>query len=248
MWDAILAVRWHAGLRCCYPDLIQAPLCQQDHMESPDMHEGVVGNGSLSTCSSLPASEDAYGMPDSHAGAQAFPAISEGHGNGVGAHNGHDGESDAGRDSLDAGQLPCGAAQCAGRADSAYGWQRGANGASRPPSVPSGCISATMSPERQLAPAEWPLGLPPSRSEGLLSEWARGSVGSQSGRLFGLEASYSSEDLLAAFQTELDRSPRKLAKASNGSSDASGILPGRPFDRCFLQPALDGPTYSPQLY
>ena len=168
------------------------------------MHEGVVGIGSLSTCSSLPASEDAYGMPDSHAGGQAFPAISEGHGNGVGAHNGHDGESDAGRDSLDAGQLPGGAAQ-------------------------------------------WPLGLPPSRSEGLLGEWARGSFGSQSGRLFGLEASYSSEDLLAAFQTELDRSPRKLAKASNGRSDASGIPPGRPSDRCSLQPALDGPTYSPQL-
>ena len=75
--------------------------------------------------------------------------------------------------------------------------------------------------------------LPSCRSEGLLSEWTRGSFGSapHSGKLFGLEASYSSEDLLAAFQTELDRSPRKLAKASQDSSESGGQL-SRPSARC----------------
>ncbi len=158
-----------------------------------------------------------------HSSSQVFPAISEGNGNGLGSHE---------PDSTEAPQQSH-EAVWQRMADSANGWPSKANGiAPLPPSL-NGHVSAAASPERQVSPGDWPLGLPASQSEGLLSEWTRGSFGSQSGKLFGLEASYSSEDLLAAFQTELDRSPRKLAKASNGSDDTYGGPSGRPLSRHF---------------
>ncbi|CAL5218547.1 g236 [Coccomyxa viridis] len=196
----------------------------QDHLESHDMHEGVAGNGSLSTCSSLPASEDAYALaegydgegPGRHGNGAAFPAISEGRSPGI--------------ERLEPASHE---AQWQRMAFAASEWAEKRNGAAPLPPLQNGNFSAAASPERQASPGEWPPGpglgpgLPASRSEGLLSEWTRGSFGSHSGKLFGLEASYSSEDLLAAFQTELDRSPRKLAKASTGSSEASGAHLGQ---------------------
>ena len=181
----------------------------QDHPDCPEPpFESPLGNCSLSTCSSLPASEDAYGLPDcpepdrgpSAGSAGAFPAISEGAAGGCRP----DGECCR---SNGLGRVGC-------------------------PPLP-GHSSATVSPERNGLASNWQSVLPSSRSEGLLSEWTRGSFGSapHSGKLFGLEASYSSEDLLAAFQTELDRSPRKLAKASQDSSESGGQL-SRPSARC----------------
>ena len=181
----------------------------QDHPDCPEPpFESPLGNCSLSTCSSLPASEDAYGLPDcpepdrgpSAGSAGAFPAISEGAAGGCRP----DGECYR---SNGLGRTGC-------------------------PPLP-GHSSATVSPERNGLASNWQSVLSSSRSEGLLSEWTRGSFGSasHSGKLFGLEASYSSEDLLAAFQTELDRSPRKLAKASQDSSESGGHL-SRPSARC----------------
>ena len=191
----------------------------QDQYENHDMHEGAVGNGSLSTCSSLPASEDAFALAEDydadgagrHSNSAAFSFISERRSPGL------EGPEPDGKDSRQASHE----AQWQRMAHAANGWEK-RNGTAPLPPLQNGSSSAAVSPERQVPPGEWPPGLPASRSEGLLSEWARGSFGSHSGKLFGLEASYSSEDLLAAFQTELDRSPRKLAKASNGSSEASG--------------------------
>ena len=215
------AHRW--TLLIAYLVLNRTRLYMQDQFESHDMHEGVVGNGSLSTCSSLPASEDAYALAEGydgdgagrHGNGAAFPSILEGRSPGI-----------------ERPEPASHEAQWQRMAYTANEWVEKRNGAAPLPPLQNGNFSAAASPERQVSPGEWPPGagpgLPASRSEGLLSEWARGSFGSHSGKLFGLEASYSSEDLLAAFQTELDRSPRKLAKASTGSSEASGAQLSRP--------------------
>ncbi len=231
-------------LHHCLPCIIRSAdviLCMQDQFESHDMHEGVVGNGSLSTCSSLPASEDAYALAEGydgeglgrHGNGTAFPAISEGRSPGP-----------------ERPEPASHEAQWQRMAFAASEWAEKRNGTAPLPPLQNGNFSAAASPERQASPGEWPpgpglrSGLPPSRSEGLLSEWTRGSFGSHSGKLFGLEASYSSEDLLAAFQTELDRSPRKLAKASTGSSEASGAHLGQPC--CRYTPRLPHTTSSAQ--
>ncbi len=44
--------------------IINSSLCLQDQSEY--MHEGVAGNGTLSTCSSLQASEDAFALAENH--------------------------------------------------------------------------------------------------------------------------------------------------------------------------------------
>lgn len=222
---------WHseAVFQHCLPGAVQSAdmyWYMQDQFESHDAHEGMVGNGSLSTCSSLPASEDAYALAEGcdadgagrHSNSAPFLSISERRSPGMEGH-----EPD-GKDSRQASHE----AQWQRMAYVANGWAEKRNGTAPLPPLQNGNFSAAVSPERQVSPGEWPPGLPASRSEGLLSEWTRGSFGSHSGKLFGLEASYSSEDLLAAFQTELDRSPRKLAKASNGSSEAAGAHLGQP--------------------
>ena len=208
---------WH--LSTSYSTYADMVLYTQDQFESHDVHEGVVGNGSLSTCSSLPASEDydadAAGRLGNHG---AFPSISEVHSHGLEGHEPNGKEP----------RQASAEAQWQRMAYVANEWAEKRSGTALLPPLLNGNYTAAVSPERQVSPGESPPGLPASRSEGLLSEWTRGSFGSQSGKLFGLEDSYSSEDLLAAFQTELDRSPRKLAKASNGSSETSSAPLGRP--------------------
>lgn len=206
-----------------------------DHSEGPDvMHEGGLNdNCSLSTCSSLPASEDAHALgdcqePERASGSSgAVPAIFEGRSNRLGASM-PEGECSKARPEI----LYDSARPAQQQLGEAYGWGSRGNGLAGLPSSKNGHISVAASPERQVSPSEWSPGLPASRSEGLLSEWARGSFGSQSGKLFGLEASYSSEDLLAAFQTELERTPRKLARASNDSNETPGGFHGGPSVRC----------------
>ena len=198
---------WH--LSTSYSTYADMVLYTQDQFESHDVHEGVVGNGSLSTCSSLPASEDydadAAGPRDCRGATHgAFPSISEVHSHGLEGHEPNGKEP----------RQASAEAQWQRMAYVANEWAEKRSGTALLPPLLNGNYTAAVSPERQVSPGESPPGLPASRSEGLLSEWTRGSFGSQFGKLFGLEDSYSSEDLLAAFQTELDRSPRKLAKAS----------------------------------
>ena len=118
-------------------------LCMQDQLESHDMHEGVAGNGSLSTCSSLPASEDAYALaegydgegPGRHGNSAAFPSISEGRSPGI-----------------ERPEPASHEAQWQRMAFAASEWAEKRNGTAPLPPLQNGNFSAAASPERQASP------------------------------------------------------------------------------------------------